>query len=106
MQRQEIITQIIKMIRRSTYTARACEELESLGFEGTVMKHHTDTEFGKAMGGLEILNYITGSSYDNIYDQAYNEATQDIITAKGSIVELLDLAGFDGERYYNNSINH
>lgn len=102
MKKSEIITITSNMIQREAYTARILDELLFLNFDVNMMKFYRDMAMGKACGGLEILNLMTGKSQDIIYDKAVEDATQDIIKTDYDIVKLLNLAGFDGEAYYKN----
>lgn len=100
MKKQDIITATMNMIKREAYTARICDEIQGLNFDINMMKFHRNMAIGKACGGLEILNLLTGKAQDFIYEEAVEDATQDIKKTDYNIVKLLNLAGFDGEAYY------
>ena len=88
------------MITHNAYVARVCDEIQGLQYDVNMMTFYRDIASGKAFGGLEMLNQITGKDNGNIYETAINEATQDIRKTNYNIVKLLNLAGFDGEAYY------
>lgn len=100
MKKQDIIKCATRDIKHYAYTARICEELKSLGFDAHMMEYYEDTNNGKAFGMMEMLRYITDATTDEIYQAANDEAIADIRKANYNIVELLNMAGFDGPAYY------
>jgi len=104
MKKQELITKIVRLIKYNAYVARVCDELHYLDFDVNMMNFYRDIANGKAFAGMEILHNMTGKAQDSLYEQAIEEATQDIRKTNYNIVKLLDLAGFDGELYYKHHI--
>jgi hypothetical protein len=100
MKRQEKINTVVKMIKREAYEARMLDEIQCLGFDQDMIKFYRDMAIGKACGAMMALEAMTGKSFQGEYDQAVEEATQDIPGTGYDIVKLLNLAGFNGEEYY------
>lgn len=100
MKQKNIINNITTKIQRNAYLARIFDELQGLEFDKGMMMYERDVASGKAFGGMETLTFITGKPCDGIYEQAVEEATQDILKSNYNIVTLLNLAGHDGEAYY------
>jgi transcriptional regulator len=50
---------------------------------------------------MDILSEITGKAVDQIFEASYDEASEDIKKVNYDIIEMLNLLGFDGEKYYN-----
>jgi len=102
MKKADIINTITKLIQREAYTGRVCDELQFLGFDTHMMKYNRENACGKAFGAMEIMNAVLKEcdTSEQIYNQAVENATQDIYKAENDIVCLLDLAGYDGKAYY------
>ena len=100
MTQKEITARLRKSIKHHAYCGRICEELKNLKFDANMMEYYENTENGKAFGQEEILVAITGKIADDIYEAAEAEAINDIRETNYNIINLLDLAGFNGKAYY------
>jgi len=97
---KKIIARLLELVERYAYQARVIEEIQHLDFDADIMKFNCYTIQGKAFGLLEVLHYVTDKPYEDIYEQSIAKALVDIQKANSNIVELLNLAGFNGEAYF------
>ncbi|MDR1563912.1 MAG: hypothetical protein LBS74_03035 [Oscillospiraceae bacterium] len=105
MKKIEIIKKCKGTIKRNAYQARIHDELQGLNFEIGMQRHHRDTANGKAFAAMEILKAIDEKiDVDELYEDAVEEATQDILKSNYNIEELLNCAGFNGSEYLKYTI--
>ena len=108
MDAQKIINTIINMIKREAFAARILEELYFLEYDRTMMAFYKNMALGKAFAAVELYNRATNdcAESDKIYHAAVESATRAIDRASNNIIELLNLAGFDGEAHYAATMKH
>ena len=101
MKQIEIINKLKDDISYKAYRATCCDELKDLNFDVGMMEWHAAIYKGEAFEAIELLNWITGSQKgDELFEKAEEEARQDIKAANYDLVKILNMAGFDGEAYY------
>ena len=100
MKKSEMINYLSENIKINAYRATVCERLADLGFDVNMMEYNKNINYGKAFAFLETLAAITNSHDESVYEDAVNEAIDDMKCANYDIVKLLNMAGFDGEVYY------
>lgn len=100
MTEKEIIKYMTEQIHYHTYIAEVLGVLKDMGFDVAIMEHDRNINVGKAFGFQQALTKIAGIDSDNIFEQAREEARDDIKKTNYGIVPLLNLAGFDGPTYY------
>ena len=100
MKKSEMINYLNENIKIHAYRATVCERLVDLGFDVHMMKYDENIHYGKAFAFLETLIAITDSHDESAYEEAVNEAIDDMKCANYDIVKLLNMAGYDGEEYY------
>ena len=100
MKKSELINYLKENIRINAYRAAVCEKLSDIGFDANMMDYRKNIHYGKAFAFLETLIAITDSHDESAYEEAVNEAIDDMKCANYDIVKLLNMAGYDGEEYY------
>lgn len=100
MKKSEMISYLNENIKINAYRATICERLADLGFDVYMMEYNKNIHYGKAFAFIETLATITDKHDENAYEDAVNEAYNDIKNANYNIVKMLDMAGYDGKEYY------
>lgn len=100
MKKSEMINYLSENIKINAYRATVCERLAYSGFDVGMMGYNKNIHYGKAFAFLETLAVITDSHDESVYEEAVNEAINDMASVNYDIVKLLNMAGYDGEEYY------
>ena len=100
MKKSEMINYLNENIKINAYRATVCERLADLGFDVRMMDYNKNIHYGKAFAFLETLSSITDKHDESVYEDAVNEAIDDMNCVNYDIVKLLNMAGYDGEEYY------
>lgn len=100
MKKSEMINYLSENIKINAYCATVCERLADLGFDINMMEYNKNIHYGKAFAFLETLAVITDSHDESVYEEAVNEAINDMASVNYDVVKMLDMAGFDGKEYY------
>lgn len=100
MKKAELINYINNNIKINAYRATICEKLVDMEFDVTMMEYHQQIHYGKAFAFIETLHAVTDSNDESAYEEAVNEAINDMASVNYDIVKMLDMAGFDGKEYY------
>ena len=108
MDRFEILDHVEKMLQRDAYQSKILDELYNLGYNVVMMGFYRDVAHGKAFAAIELYNQISGDydKSDRIYQSAIEDATAAIHRANNNIIQLLDLAGFDGAAHYSSTMKY
>ena len=100
MKKSELINYLKENIRINAYCAAVCEKLSDIGFDVGMMDYNKNIHYGKAFAFIETLSTITDKHDESVYEEAVNEAIDDMKCVNYDIVKLLNMAGYDGEEYY------
>lgn len=100
MKKSEMINYLNENIKTNAYRATVCERLSDLDFDVHMMEYNKNIHYGKAFAFIETLAVITDRHDESAYEEAVNEAINDMASANYDIVKMLDMAGFDGKEYY------
>ena len=95
-----MINYLSENIKTHAYRATVCERLADLGFNVYMMDYNKNIYYGKAFAFIETLSTITDKHDESAYEEAVNEAIDDMKRVNYDIVKLLNMAGYDGEEYY------
>ena len=100
MKKSDMINYLKENIKINAYRATVCEKLSYMGFDEHMMDYNKNIHYGKAFAFIETLSTITDEHDESVYEDAVNEANDDMICVNYDIVKLLNMAGYDGEEYY------
>lgn len=100
MKKADIIRRSKELLHRSAYDARIHDELFARGFDEGMQQFNRDQAQGKAFGVMQVLQMLDEKcDVDKLYEEAVEDALQDMIRVKYDTVEMLNLAGYDGAAY-------
>ena len=103
MKKSEMINYLTENIKINAYRATICEWLAYLDVDIYMLEYNENMYYGKAFAFLETLAMITGNRDESAYEDAVNEAMNDIKNANYDVVKILDMAGYNGKEYYENN---
>lgn len=107
MNEKEIISIIQKMLEKATYDIMIYQELQNMDFNKNQMLLSEKISYGAAFALSSLYTNITKESSNEVYSTGFEKAQAEINKAKETctkkklIIELVNMLGADGKKYYD-----